>query len=169
MTGTGYWFTNLTYILLLHYLRIPFYPINRSYIHITVAQYKITSSLSAQPVRVQVQLLWCSKCPPFLFTQACSLFCHSSIASSTMLSDKLFHVSIKRCLRSVKCPTAISYTRSCIMLHIWLSTELRSGLLGGHKPGGKFSQFHVEGARSSDVHRVLAHCFAQYNDYCFPK
>jgi len=52
---------------------------------------------------------------PFSFTQVWNLYRHSSIASSTMLCDKLFHVSIKRCLRSVPSQTGVWYTLSCIM------------------------------------------------------
>jgi len=57
-----YWFTHLNYLLLLHYLgkQVKCRTMTQSYqpkLHITVAQSKITFSLSTQPIIVQVQLL----------------------------------------------------------------------------------------------------------------
>ena len=60
----------------------------------------------------------CLKCPPFSFTQAWSLVCHSSTASSTMLCNKSFQVSIKHYLRSATSRTGVWYTRSGITPHI---------------------------------------------------
>jgi len=59
----------------------------------------------------------------FSFTHVWSLFCLSSIASSTMFCDKLFHVSIERCLRSVTSRTGVWYT---IMRHLQCSTVDRT-------------------------------------------
>jgi len=61
----GYCFTHITYALLLHYLgkQVKFIVHNDNFqfyqpkLHITVAQSKTISSLSAQPVEVLVQLL----------------------------------------------------------------------------------------------------------------
>jgi len=55
----SYWFTHLTYILLLHYLgkHSDYIQSYQPKLHMTVTQSKTTFSLSTQPVRVQVQLL----------------------------------------------------------------------------------------------------------------
>jgi len=125
---TSYWFTHFIHILLLYYLgkqvkciMITVSPINQSY--------TLQFSLKQHPVYLYNQSEFkfncysdCSKCPPFLFTQAWSLFRHSWIASShsTVLCDKLCHVLIKRCLWSFSSRTGVWYTRSYIPL-IWYS------------------------------------------------
>ena len=63
---------------------------------------------SAQPSQLKFSYYSkCSKCPPFTFTQALSLFRHSSTASSMILYDSPFHVSLKRCFRSVRSRTGV--------------------------------------------------------------
>ena len=59
-----------------------------------------TASLTAQPSEFKVSYCSkCSKCPSFSFTQASSLFRHSSSASSAILCDSPFHVSVKPLLQ----------------------------------------------------------------------
>ena len=70
------------------------------------------------------------------------LFRHLSITSSTILCEKHFQVSIKRCLRSVTPGTGVWYTWSCIMPHIQQSTGLRSSLFRGQRSGGMIKVGH---------------------------
>ena len=72
----------------------------------------------------------CLKCLSFSFPQALSLFCHSSTVSSTILRESPFHVSVKRCFRSVTSRTGIINT----ILH---NTSYCTGLdyLEAHKFG----------------------------------
>jgi len=114
---------------------ITFSPINQRYI-------LLLHSLKQHPAYLHNQSEFkfnyysrCSKCP-FSFTHAWSFFLHLSIASSTMLCDKLCHMSIKRRLTSVTSRTGVRYTWACIMPHIWQSTGLRSWLFGDQKSGG---------------------------------
>ena len=111
----SYWLTHLTYILLLHYLGKQVKCKIISLVLSTQPSYTL-HSLKQHPVYVHNQSFFkfnysskCSKYP--LFPVPHALPPHSSIASSTMLCDKLFHVSVKRCLRSVTSQTGVWYTR----------------------------------------------------------
>ena len=69
--------------------------------------------------RVQLQLLQqMFKMFPFSFMQAISLFSHSSTTSSTILCGRPFHVSVKRCFRSITSRTGVWWTQSCLTPHI---------------------------------------------------
>jgi len=95
----SYWFTHLTYVLLLHYLgeMSQLHSNNCSNISCTLPLHKLTMfsyphKMSALEPKYHSK---CSKLLPFSSTQAWSLSCHLLIAPYIMLCDKLFQVSIK--------------------------------------------------------------------------
>ena len=115
-------------------------PTSTTYCYCTTLQRKSVAKIITLPNKLHFSLLYtlikhpvyphsqsalnpkyyskCSKCPPFSFTQAWSLLRHSSTASSTMLCDNSFQVSIKCCFISATSRTGVWYTRSGITSHI---------------------------------------------------
>jgi len=81
-----------------------------------------------------------------------------------MLCDKLFYVSIKRCLTSVLRLELASDTHDPVSCHVFDSQQ---DYLEARSPEEQISsEFRAERA-ISDVHGVLAHYLAQYNNNNF--